>query len=194
MKNTLQTDPHLKVDDNLVPAQSTSSQQALQKKSEPDQQRPEVDVTLPVIKDTIEWWREWESSSSNHRRWVFESSFKAYLDAQSRMKEPKFYLVLTDTSEGVRLRSGLCNDLKEFRSSVITRFLDSPANPRYYLLLFQKGNVLLAFRKRLNPGAYLLLTQDYERVLQWYKLVDLPLEHYLREETKIFSLVADDDD
>ena len=140
------------------------------------------------VKEANAFWHDWlkhdglhpskngsgEASKSN-ALWIFESAFRAYLAAE-KLNETHFFLLATHVqkSSGVHLGAGTKSDLAPLEAcQAVHKYVNSPANKAYYLLVFVKDDIVLAFRKRLNPGPYVLATGDTQSALDFYDQFDL---------------------
>ena len=99
------------------------------------------------------------------------------------------FLLATDVPEqnGVHLAAGTKADLEPIASfPKIQRYMQTAPDPAYYLLLLRKDEVLLAFRKRLNPAPYVPATGDVDSIIDFDHVVGtrspLPTNHLLMDD------------
>jgi len=172
-----------------------------------DVSQPQHVSQTPKVQTAIAFWDAWLADTSfdynaedecgerietSNKTWLLKTAFAEYVVRCTKHSKTHLFLLLRayeSDNYKVQIGSGSREDLQRIAGyvsvSAIHDYLHAPPDPAYYLLLFMRDDILLCFRKRLNPTPYAASTSDTESVLAFYQQCGSyndPMTHLLADD------------
>jgi hypothetical protein len=140
-----------------------------------------VNLKNPQIKEAYDFWNQWLTKSGNYQRTteeieicsnaniVYEAAFRAYITLLNTSYDHWFLNVNCDENDKIIVHAA-SKDALVLQNETMRNWVQSEINPKYFLLVLRRKNVMFVFRKWHNWVPYAIMNEDIKPVIEFRKL------------------------
>ncbi len=134
------------------------------------------------IAEAFDFWNIWLTKSGNYQRKkddieeckninvLYEAAFRGYVQMKNTDHDHWFLNLQCDEHNQIHIGiSG--KDSLYLQNDTMRKWIDAPVDPKYFLLVLVRKNVMFVFKKLHNFAPYCMITQDFDSVVEFRRLV-----------------------